>query len=127
KTKETPAVANATINVLSPGRRLSRDGSYVAYESRAEDPTANNTTNATFLAVFVSKVSDGSFKIVGKRPPACDTCIGDVIHFPTFTDYDPALAPHALVFASALNFKPDGTLVEKTDAAGLNATPSGLI
>ena len=127
KTKEVGAGANATINLLSPGRRLSRDGAYVAYESRAADPTANNTTNAAFLSVFVSKVSDGSAKMVGKRPPECDTCIGDVIHFPTFTDYDSSLAPHALVFAAALNFKPDGTLVEKTDATGLNPTLTELI
>ena len=127
KTKETSTGANATINVLSPGRRLSRDGAYVAYESRAENPTANNTTNAAFQAIFVSKVSDGSFKMVGKRPPECDTCVGDVIHFPTFTDYDPALAPRALVFAAALNFKTDGTLVEKTDATGLNPTVTDLI
>jgi hypothetical protein len=127
KTKETSAGANATINLLSPGRRLSRDGAYIAYESRAVDPTANNTTNAAFLAVFVSKVSDGTAKMVGKRPPECATCIGDVIHFPTFTDYDGALAPHALVFAAALNFKPDGTIVEKTDTTGLNATSTDLI
>ena len=69
KTKEISTGANATINVLSPGRRLSRDGAYVAYESRAVDPTANNTTNAVFLSVFVSRVSDGTAKIVGKRPP----------------------------------------------------------
>src|SRR6476620_1194463 len=114
KTKTVSGVANATVNVLSPGRRISRDGAYVAYESRAVDPTANNTTNAAFLAMFVSKVSDSTAKIVGKRAPECDTCVGDVLHFPTFTNYDGTLAPHALVFASALNFKPDGTLVEKT-------------
>src|SRR6185295_13120542 len=72
-------------------------------------------------------VSDGTAKMVGKRPPECATCVGDVIHFPTFTDYDGALVPHALVFAAALNFKPDGTLVEKTDATGLNATVAALI
>jgi hypothetical protein len=127
KTKELGTGANATINLLSPGRRLSRDGAYVAYESRAVNPTANNTTNAVFLSVFVSRVSDGTAKMVGQRPPECATCVGDVIHFPTFTDYGDALAPHALVFAAALNFKPDGTLVEKTDATGLNATPTELI
>jgi hypothetical protein len=125
--KPVCADAAATINVLSAGRRLSRDGAYVVYESRAADPTANNTTNAAFLSIFVSKVSDGTAKMVGQRPPECATCIGDVIHFPTFTDYDGALAPHALVFAAALNFKPDGTIVEKTDATGLNATPAELI
>lgn len=127
KTKEVSGVANATVNVLSPGRRLSRDGAYVAYESRANDPTANNTTNAFFLAVFVSKVSDGSFKMVGKRAPeGCDTCFGDVLHFPTFTDYDSSLAPHSLVLASVLNFKPDGTLLGDDDAAGLNPAPVGF-
>jgi uncharacterized protein (TIGR03437 family) len=108
---------------------LSRDGAYVAYESRAVDPTANNTTNAAFLAVFVSKVSDGTAKMVGKRAVECDGCIGDVIHFPTFTDYDGSLAPHSLVFASALNFKTDGTFPAAADdsTTGLNPVPSGSV
>ena len=119
---------NATINLLSSGRRLSRDGAYVAYESRAEDPTANNTTNAAFLAVFVSKVSDGTAKRVGLRAVECNGCIGDVIHFPTFTDYDGSMVPHSLVFASALNFNPDGTFppADQDSTTGLNPVPSGF-
>src|SRR6185295_355362 len=131
KTKKVSCtVAEGTINLLSPGRRLSRDGAFVAYESRADNPTANNTTNAAFLSIFVSKVSDGSAKMVGKRPPEstsqvpCPTCIGDLIHFPTFTNYNGSLAPSALVFAAALNFKTDGTFVAKDDATGLNPSPS---
>lgn len=128
KTKEVTGAANATVNLLSPGRRLSRDGAYVAYESRANDPTANTTSNAAFLAVFVSKVSDGTAKIVGKRAPeGCATCFGDVVHFPVFTDYDGSLAPHSLVFAAELNFKPDGTLVADDDVTGLNSVPSGQL
>jgi hypothetical protein len=127
KTKaETPMTTNAglTLNLLSPGRRLSRDGAFVAYESRAEDPTANSATHTAFLAMFVSKTSDSTFKQVGLRAIAFP---GDVIHFPTFTDYDSSLAPHSLVFASALNFKADGTFPpEAEDSTGLNPVPSGF-
>jgi uncharacterized protein (TIGR03437 family) len=127
KSETTPPNAGVTVNLLSDGRRLSRDGAFVAYESRAEDPTANSATNAAFLAVFVSKTSDGTAKLVGQRAPATSQ-IGDVLHFPTFTDYDSSLAPHTLVFASALNFKADGTFPpEAEDSTGLNPAPSGTI
>jgi hypothetical protein len=45
------------------------------------------------------------------------------VHFPTFTDYDGSLAPHSLVFASALNFKTDGAFVAHDSTTGLN--PAG--
>jgi hypothetical protein len=130
KTKaEAAGTTNAglTLNLLSAGRRLSRDGAFVAYESRAEDPTANSATNTSFLAVFVSRTSDSTFKQVGLRALP-DSLIGDVIHFPTFTDYDGSLAPHTLVFASALNFKTDGTFpAADQDSTGLNSVPSGSV
>jgi uncharacterized protein (TIGR03437 family) len=117
--------AGLTLNLLSAGRRLSRDGAFVAYESRAEDPTANSATNTAFLAVFVSRTSDSTFKQVGPRALEFP---GDVIHFPTFTDYDGAQAPHTLVFASALNFKTDGTFpAADQDSTGLNPVPSGSV
>ena len=128
KTKaEAAGTTNAglTLNLLSTGRRLSRDGAFVAYESRAEDPTANSATNTAFLAIFVSKTSDSTFKLVGQRALAFP---GDVIHFPTFTDYDGSLAPHTLVFASALNFKTDGTFpAADQDSTGLNSVPTGSV
>jgi len=126
KTKEEAAGttnAGLTLNLFSPGRRLSRDGTFVTYESRAEDPTANSATNTAFLAVFVSKTSDSTFKLVGTRALAEP---GDVPHFPTFTDYDNAFAPHTVIFASALNFKTDGTFPPAAeDSTGLNSVPSG--
>ncbi len=128
KTKaETPGTTNAglTLNLLSPGRRLSRDGAFVTYESRAEDPTANSATHTAFLAVFVSKTSDSTFKQVALRALP-DSQVGDVIHFPTFTDYDGSLAPHTIIFASALNFKADGTFpAADQDSTGLNPAPTG--
>jgi uncharacterized protein (TIGR03437 family) len=67
--------------------------------------------------------------MVGQRAPECTGCIGDVIHFPTFTDYDSSLAPHSLVFASALNFNTDGTFPAAADDStlGLNPVPTGSL
>ena len=123
--------AGATVNLLSPGRRLSRDGKFVAYESRAEDPTANSATNTAFLAPFVSDVpvnasTNSTAKAVGPRA-AADSQVGDVIHFPTFTNYNGSLSPGTVIFASALNFKTDGTFPSTDqDSTGLNSVPSGF-
>lgn len=108
----------ATVNVLSPGRRLSRDGSLLAFESLADDPKANAATNQTFLAVFVYTIAQDRFDLVGRRAMAFP---GDVIHFPTFTDYNSTLVPSTLIYASALNFKTDGTFPPAAeDSTGLN-------
>ena len=125
RTKADASGANfgATVNVLSPGRRLSRDGNLVAFESLAEDPKANATTNQTFLAVFVYTIAQDRFDLVGRRATGFP---GDVIHFPTFTDYNASLAPATLIYASALNFKTDGTFPPAAeDSTGLNPTAGG--
>jgi len=108
-----------SVNLLSPGRRLSRDGAYIAFESRATDPKANATTNNTFFGTFVYTVATDTFTLIGVR----STDTQDVSHFPTFTDYNPAtLAPSSLVFSSFLNFRTDGTFPATAQASeGLNA------
>ena len=111
-------VTAQTVNLMSSGRRLSRNGALIAFESLANDPKANSTTNASFLAVFVYTVGSDSFTQVGNRALAAP---GDIIHFPTFTDYNASLAPSTLVFASALNFRPDGSFPPSSeDTTGLN-------
>ena len=121
-----------TINLLQAGRRLSRDGKFVAYDSRAEDPTSNNGTNSPFQAPFVSDVPPNAAtaptaKLVGPRA-ALTSQVGDVFNFPVFSDYDSSLAPHSVVFVSALNFKPDGTFPsEAEDSLGLNSVPAGFV
>jgi uncharacterized protein (TIGR03437 family) len=111
------AAAPANVNVWSPGRRLSRDGAYLAFESLANDPKANTDSNNVALGTFVYTVATDSFVLIGLRP----TISPDITHFPTFTDYNGTLTPTSLVFASALNFKPDGTFpAAADDAQGLN-------
>ena len=120
KTKDPTSGTNfgATVNLFSPGRRLSRDGSMFAFESLADDPKANATATQNFLAVFVYTVAQDRFDLVGRRATGFP---GDVIHFPTFTDYNSSLVPSTLIFASALNFRTDGTFPPVAeDSTGLN-------
>ncbi|MFN2511564.1 MAG: hypothetical protein ABR568_08990 [Pyrinomonadaceae bacterium] len=105
------------VNSHHPGRRLSRDGALIALESLAADPKANSATNEAAHALFVYNIAADTFVQVGQRAAAGN----DVIRFPTFTDYNASLQPAALIFASALNFKPDGTFPAADQAStGLN-------
>src|SRR5215208_6214760 len=82
-------------NVASPGRRLSRNGGLIAFESCATDPKANTAVTNPILGLFVYTVSTDTFVEVGTRPQ-----FDDIIRFPAFTDYNGSLAPSSLVFAS---------------------------
>ena len=119
KSETSGTFTGSSVNLLSPGRRLSRDGSLIAFESRAADPKGNDsTTNTSALATFVYSVSGDSFTQVGLRALSGS----DIRHFPTFTDYT-GTVPGALVFASALNFKSDGSFpAAADDSTGLNVT-----
>ncbi len=115
---------NSSVNIASPGRRLSRNGALIAFESRATDPKANAATNSAFLGIFVYTIATDTFVEIGQRP----TIFTDIAHFPTFTDYSGTLAPSSLVFASALNFRPDGTFPAAAQASeGLNPQNSPQI
>ncbi len=110
-----------TANLLSPGRRLSRDGKLIAFESRATDPKSGAAPSGQIFGTFVYTIAGDTFTEVGTRSP-----IGDIIRFPTFTDYDSSLAPSSLVFSSFLNFRPNGTFPDSTATAneGINVDNS---
>src|SRR5207253_4851659 len=115
KTKDS-TTAPASAVVFTYGRRLSRDGRWIAFESSATDPKANSSTN-TFLVSFVYDILSDSFTQVGPRAAAVP---GDVTHYPTFTAY-PGITPATVIFTSALNFKNDGTFpTADQDSTGLN-------
>jgi uncharacterized protein (TIGR03437 family) len=105
------------VNSLHPGRRLSRDGALIALESLAADPRADSGTNEAAHAIFVYNIGADTFTQVGQRAASGS----DVIRFPSFTDYNGSLQPATLIFASALNFRPDGTFPAADQAStGLN-------
>jgi hypothetical protein len=123
--KQVTRTQNGTLtaNVLSPGRRLSRNGALIALESRATDPKANTAVTNPILGLFVYTVSSDSFVEVGTRPQ-----FDDLFRFPAFTDYNGSREPASLVFASRVNFRPDGSLPATAQASeGLNPTNSPQI
>jgi hypothetical protein len=104
-------------NAWSPGRRLSRNGALLAFESRATDPKSGAAPTSTQLGMFVYTIATDTFVEVGPRAAV----FIDITRFPTFTDYDSALTPSSLTFVSALNFLPNGTFpTQADDATGLN-------
>jgi uncharacterized protein (TIGR03437 family) len=109
----------ATVNLFHFGRRVSRDGSMLAFESLATDPKTNSSITQVYVT-FVYDIGLDTFTQVGPRA----TTTQDIFHFPTFTDYDPiTLKPASVAFASFLNFRPDGTIPEAgKESEGLNNT-----
>ncbi|HZG54359.1 MAG TPA: hypothetical protein VEZ40_19820, partial [Pyrinomonadaceae bacterium] len=106
------------INLLSPGSRLSRDGRFVAFETVAENPKGDNTTNQAVRGLFVYVIASDTFVQVGPRGSVADN-EEDVPRFPGFTGDNTQL-----VFTSRLNFTPAGTRVAPADTTGLN--PGGF-
>ena len=111
-------------NVLSPGRRLSRNGALIAFESRATDPKSNAAPTSQVLGTFVYTVASDTFNEVAAR-----ASVSDIGRFPTFTDYDASLNPSTLAFSSFLNFRPNGTIPDTaaTQSEGVNLDLSAEI
>ena len=118
-TRTKTATVSTVVNALNFGRRISRNGNLIAFESISQDPSANNSTNNNTPAVYIYNVTANTF--INVVPRASDTELTngqtDIPRFPTFTG-DSA----RLVFASSLNLKADGTRVDVNDATGLNPT-----
>jgi uncharacterized protein (TIGR03437 family) len=107
-TSTTAATPGVSVNLLSPGRRISRDGNFIAFESAAN--LTGDGSVQTANTVFLYNVPGNSFAQVGPRA----TSGGDLIRFPTFTGDS-----SRVVFVSILNFRADGS-VPTTAADGLN-------
>jgi uncharacterized protein (TIGR03437 family) len=127
-TNTTTTNPGELVNILSPGRRLSRDGNYLAFESTAQlgGSGANQSTTTVFLYKVnaLGTMADPFFQQIGARGAADAGAFGgDFLRVPVFTDYDVNRVPATLLFTSRLNFKADGT-IPATVADGLNPDSS---
>jgi hypothetical protein len=111
-TRTTPSNTTPVVNILSPGRRLSRNGNLIAFESTA-NLAGDGAINPTF-AIFVYDIAANRFTQVGPRSTAGTEV---ALRFPTFTGDN-----STLIFASALNLNTDGTIAT---TGGLN--PDGRV
>lgn len=121
-TATTRANPGDLVNVFDYGKRMSRDGRYIAFDSYAD--LAGGGANKTSFALYLFDTTANAFVQIGPRSDA-DTGAngGDVSHFPSFTDYNSTRNPQTLVFETRLNIKADGT-IPATATDGLNPDAS---
>jgi hypothetical protein len=125
-TTTTPTNPGDIVNLLDPGRRMSRDGRYIAFDSYADLAGESAGANQTSFALYVydSTLTTGAFRRIGPRSNADSAASGgDIAHYPGFTDTDVMGTPQTLVLETRLNIKPDGT-VASTESDGLNPDPA---
>ena len=108
KTKNDTTTQQSAV-VFGFGRRLSRDGRWIAFESLNDDPKANASPASAFLVSFVYDNISDTFTKIGPRG-------FDVGHYPTVVVNS---SGSFVIFSSAQNFKSDGT-APATAADGLN-------
>ncbi len=125
-TTTTATNPGEVVNMLEPGRRMSRDGRFIGFDSYAN---LGSTGNSTAFALFLYDASDNSIRQVGQRSNSDSQATGgDVQHYPGFTGYPAGCAgtgclPSTLVIETRMNIKADGT-VPATAADGLNPDTS---
>lgn len=119
-TVTTPTNPGDIVNILDIGKRLSRDGRYIAFDSFADLADEHTGTNQTAYGLFLYDTTDDSYRRVGPRSNA-DTGAagGDVARYPGFTDNDANGTPSSLVLQTRMNIKADGT-IPTTASEGLN-------
>ncbi|CAN5646337.1 hypothetical protein BH24ACI2_BH24ACI2_10440 [soil metagenome] len=121
-TTTTDPATGPPVNIFDIGRRMSRDGRYIAFDSYAdlagESGGANQTSFALYL--FDTTLTTNAFRRIGPRSDADSAAGGgDIAHYPGFTDTDANGTPQTLVFETRLNIIPAGTVAANNDD-GLN-------
>ncbi len=119
------------VNIFTYGRRMSRDGRYITFDSYADlgnaTPGANQPGFATF--VYDTTLTTNAFRQILPRSDADSGAQGgDQQRYLGFTDYDANRLPATFVMQTRMNIKPDGT-IPATASDGLNnigARPSQL-
>ncbi len=110
------------VNVFTYGRRMSRDGRYIALDSYADLASEHSGTNQAGFATFIydTTLATNAFKRILPRSDADSGAAGgDLQRYAGFTDYDANRLPQTLVLQTRLNIKPDGT-IPTTSSEGLN-------
>ncbi|HZI19903.1 MAG TPA: hypothetical protein VEY09_15060 [Pyrinomonadaceae bacterium] len=109
-------VQQVSVNIFTQGRRLSRSGQFLAFESTAPfnaDGSLNGSLANTY-GIYIYNVTANTFAQVGNRVP--DAQLPDIgFRHPTFTGDSTRV-----VFASGLNFRADGTVADAASTEGLN-------
>lgn len=111
------------VNLLNLGRRMSRDGRYIAFDSYADLESENNGTNQPGFSTFIydtERTTRPFERILARSNADSAASGGDIPRFPGFTEYDANRSPQAIVFETRMNVRgSDGTVPSNADE-GLN-------
>jgi hypothetical protein len=110
------------VNIFNYGKRMSRDGRFIAFDSFADLAGEHSGANQTGFATFVYDVTTNAFQRVLPRSNADSGAFnGDIQRYPSFTDYDPVTrTPDTIVLDTRMNIRAsDGTIPTNADE-GLN-------
>jgi uncharacterized protein (TIGR03437 family) len=109
------------VNILDYGRRMSRDGRYIAFDSYADLTNEHGGTNQPGFATFIYDVVLNDFERILPRSNAdAGAAGGDIQRYPGFTDYDANRSPKTIVMETRMNIRAsDGTIPTNADE-GLN-------
>lgn len=111
------------VNILNYGRRMSRDGRYIAFDSYADLENEHSGVNQTGFATFVydtTLMSNAFQRVLPRSNADSGASGGDIQRYPGFTDYDANRAPQTIVLETRMNIRAsDGTIPTNGDE-GLN-------
>lgn len=121
-TNTVPTNPGNVVNVFDYGKRISRDGRFIAFDSFAALETSGSpiqTSFATYVYDATPPSSSGNFVRVLPRSDADSAATGgDLRRYPGFTDYQ-GQAPGTLVFETRMNITTAGAIPANADD-GLN-------
>lgn len=125
-TNTVPTNPGNIVNVFDYGKRISRDGRFIAFDSYAALETSGSpiqTSFATYVYDVTPPPSTSNFVRVLPRSDADSAATGgDLRRFPGFTDYA-GQVPGTLVFETRLNITTAGAVPSNADD-GLNPNVS---
>ncbi len=114
------------VNILDFGKRISRDGRYVAFDSFADLAAVSPAPNLTSFATYVydydrvpTDMVNRFTRILPRSDADADAPGGDIVRYPSFTDYDVNGTPASVVLETRLNINSLGEMPANADG-GLN-------
>lgn len=122
-TQTTRANPGNIVNILDIGRRMSRDGRYIAFDSFADLSATGTGTNLSSFALYLYDTVENTFQRVGPRSDADVNSLGDVPHYGGFTDNNAAGTPSTLVLTTRQNITSAGVVPANIED-GLNPDPT---
>ncbi len=114
------------VNILNYGRRMSRDGRYIAFDSYADLTGENGGTNQAGFATFVydTTLTTAPLQRISVRSNSDSAASGgDLPRFPGFTDYDANRSPQTIVLQTRMNIRGSDGMIATTTDEGLNTDP----